>query len=173
MFIVVINVALACTENEGFLERIQDTCKEDNGICNDAEMPFSDVDCDITTDSISCKGDRCVFKELWFAKLMIAAAAFLLIFHKKDYNIFLVVIGVLLILNFSSTGQDFIDNDLIIDIEPRQEMQFTESAIQGNIVTNLGSRIWADNPVMGFFIGIAIVLFVVNFLTKRQFPKRK
>jgi len=166
-------VALACTKNEGFMERIQDNCKESDGVCDDGEMPFSDDDCEITTESISCKDSRCIFKELWFAKLVIALAAFFLIFHKKDYNIFLLLIGVLLILNFSSTGQDFIDNDLLIDIEPGQDIQFTESAMQGNVVTLIGSKVWADNPVMGFFIGVAILLFIVNFLTKRQFPKRK
>lgn len=150
-----------------FLDRLKDKTKSQNGICEDAEFPFKDADCELTTEAISCQ-DRCVFKEIWFAKLLILVGVVLLLYHKKDYNVFLIIIALLLIVNFGNTSFDLNDIELGDNLINIGDVQYTNDAREGNFIIKYGSYIWENNPLYGFFIGLFLVWVLFRFVVRRK-----
>lgn len=159
MFLLVIGTVYAeCIPKEKFIDRLKDKCKVEDGICDDAESLLFDKDCMIDVDALSCRGDRCVFEEIWFAKLVIIALVFMLIRHKKDYSIF-IIIGVLyLIATFIPL--DILGEPNIIEPKVNTSVQISDEAMNDNILYKFGSKVMPSNPIIGIVI-IVVALFLI------------
>ena len=164
--------AEVCEPKSTFKERLQDKCSYNNTICEDGEYPFLNnaEDCKLTTESITCKGDRCIFTELWFAKLLLIVLAYFLISYKKDYNVFIVLIIVLLALNFSNLPlADSIKHDLtnMSPVVNKSAQYIPQENINDNIAMRYGQKIWPPNPMYGFFALLIVMFFIVRYIFKR------
>lgn len=132
-----------------FFDRLTSKFKESgNNICDDGENPLQDKnECQITLESINCDGDRCIFKEIWFAKVLLIIATVMIFWYKKDYQIFLILIGVILAVNFfgvlslDSTGQSVSSTETIYS-----------PGYDGNYLMVIGNKIWPSNPEYGMYI---------------------
>lgn len=139
-----------------FLDRLRDKSKKENGICEDGETP-ADKDCELNQEAILCTGDRCIFTEIWFAKLLLIAIAFMVLSKKKNYNFFIAVIGFFIFFNFiGGTGMLNIETP-----EPSPDTEYTDAALKSNIVLLVGSKMFPSHPTAGFFIALALIYFLI------------
>jgi hypothetical protein len=149
-----------CEQKETFLGRLKDSCSYNNSICEDAETPLVS-DCEITTDSISCKGDRCIFNEIWFAKIVLIVLIILIVTYKKEYQFFIALGMLFLIISFSNVniGKPIYNQQITnTTVEIPQEM------INDNLMMKYGSKILPKNPTVGFLIIVIILFLLLRYL---------
>lgn len=167
-----------CDYQPNFIARLQDKCSYNNSICEDGENPLAnDYDCQITTESVGCKGARCIFKEMWFAKLLILLGLFILVYYKKDHFIWVAIIGVVLLLNFSTTPTaESIRADLL-KISPNTTIELP-SILKANVSTAVlndlsgwGKNVMPSNPTIGICICFVMAWLVIKFF--QRIPKRR
>lgn len=155
-------VLQACIQKETFLDRIKDDCGYENDICEDGETPFDSEDCSLTTDAITCKGERCIFNEIWLAKLLLLSLVFFGMFYKKDYNIYIVVIILILFLGFISPAQQSLISPIYKGVD-----SYPDEIIENNLILKYGSKILPSNPIVGFFIIVGLLFFAFRKTTKK------
>lgn len=152
-----------CPQKATFMERIQDSCKIQNEICEDGESALMDKDCQITGNNIYCKEGRCIFKEIWFAKVMLVLAIFLLFSKNKDNMVFVAIILLILFYNFSNVfGDGFFQKFDKAD----NSLNYTDSAINQSITLKYGRAVMPSNPTAGFVILLIILYLIIRHLFK-------
>lgn len=171
MFVLLCSVAYAeiCEQKVNFLDRLKNGCRYDNQICEDAETPMN-KDCALSIGSITCKEDRCIFKELWFAKLLFLALVLMVIFYKKDYNIFIMLIILCLVFNFIHTIQLEGIKDKLDNIVPAMNStqgnaaHINQEQINNNLMLKYGQEVLPSNPIAGFIIILIGIFFILKYL---------
>jgi len=166
ILVLLSSVAIACEPKEGFLERLQDNCTiANNEICEDGEDPINNPDCEITLSSINCNG-RCIFSEIWFAKLLLVLVIAMLFFFKGDYKVIIFLAIFILVINF--TGFDLFGESKVIEPTKNTTVTITPEDMNDNILMNYGSKVMPSNPMMGAVGLIALVFFIVRYITKKM-----
>lgn len=157
LFVILLLCLPIAFASDNFIDRLQSDTMSNNGLCDDGETPLNSDDCAITTESIFCDNSRCIFTEIWFAKILLIIGIILL--FKKEYSVFLVLIGVFFILNFSG-----MDLDGLIGSSTTSPVEYTEQQIQGNVILLVGSKVMPSHPLWGFIIVLGVVLYFINRL---------
>jgi len=169
LFVVLLSSAYAvCEPKEKFIDRIQDNCEAEDSICNDAEIPFRDNDCALSLDAFGCKNDRCIFEEIWFAKLIIIAIIFMGIRYKKGYGVFIIISFIYLAMTFFDYGYITIENPV------NTTLVLTDEQINSNILLRYGSIVYPSRPIVGIIIILGALFLVVRLLSRRfQWPRKR
>jgi hypothetical protein len=148
-----LNISSLSTQQQStFYDRFKNNTRSINSVCEDAEWPW-DTDCQITLDSLSCSKDRCMYNEMWFAKLCIIAAIIMLIFEFSGY----IILG---LLAFVAINFIYIPTTQVITQIPNAAW------------LKYGSNIWPSQPLIGTAIlvtvGIITIFFIFNKFTGRR-----
>jgi hypothetical protein len=159
LLILPIASAEVCKDEDDFFNKLSDTCKNLDMICSEGETPF-DSDCSISTDAIMCEGDRCIYSEFWFAKLLIIVIILMLVFHKPEYDIFLFCFTAFLFITYGNISIPY------LNLQQATETLYTNEAINSNIITILGSYIYPSRPFLGFVIGVVLAFITVKYITR-------
>jgi hypothetical protein len=162
-----------CPINESFFIRLIDDCSIDNIYCEDGESPLATPECQVNSEAINCTGVRCIFNEIWLARLALILAAITFFRFKKKYRWISYFILAFIVITYIITpspqmvdvlteGQDVMNYDVSID------------QLERNVLLLLGSRVMPSNPIIGLAILSLILFFVVNKLrTKKDKKTRK
>jgi len=152
-----------CIVQQSFFSRLKDTCAYSNGICEDGENPIKDKEeCKVTTEAINCKGERCIWKEIWLAKALMFLAIPMIVFHRKNYNIWIVLILSLLAINF------FLD----ISVLEGSFKSFTPVENPSSPIWNIGGKVMPSNPIIGFLLLVGL-LAVILYMGNKKLAERK
>jgi len=155
-----------CEQKVLLKERLKDTCAIDNGVCEDGEYPYRNKDCDIVPSAIICDNNRCIFKEMWFAKLVILLLFLLFLFYKKDYIIFIIISIFLLFVNFSENSEP------LKGLVPSSISQFNiQNVIGYGFMAKYGAKVMPSYPITGFFILVLFLYFI--FIYGKRMIKNK
>jgi len=150
---------IACSDNATFLKRLFSTCRiPDDGVCNDGEYFLIDSDCMISFRSL--KGLE-FLRQMWFIRVMLALAIFMLFRDSKKYPLIVAGILVLLVYNgaFVPVGTDL-----------------GASCTDVGFLLNLGYCTVPSHPVFGWIAAFAVLVLVVNYfrpLRRKVGGKRK
>lgn len=159
MVILATTVLAACEQKQSFKDRLLDTCKSEDGVCNDAEFP-NNQDCAVNTDSIQCTGTRCVFKELWLAKIIICTIIILAIKNFNKYKVLILLLTLFIILNFVTNGLDTMVNTKMTNTST-EPIVYANNTLQSAPIVYYGSMLWSSNPVGGFILEIVLILAIL------------
>ena len=168
LFLVVISFVSAetCPTKENFMDRLKDTCSYNNSICEDAETPLVS-DCAITPDAIRCNGERCIYNEIWFAKIVLILMILMLVFYKKD-NIIFMLLGILFLYMVYSG----ISLNIPVPTPINTTIAIPQESINDNLLLKYGTKIFPSNPTIGCIIILAL-LFIILRLIFNWFAVRK
>ena len=146
IFLIIPSIYAECN-SDNFYNKIQSTCREDNGICDDGEN-FSDSDCKITAESFRSFS---ILKQAWFLRLYILISFILFILRRELWPVLIIILLVIFIYN--SPVED-----------PSIENKDTENCHWEDF-TNPGKCLWPSNPYIGYGIIVFILfLFWLKFL---------
>ena len=160
----------SCEQKPTFINRLKDKCSINNLICEDAEYPFKNNECKVDSSVIMCKGARCMFTEIWFAKIIILALLFMIMFYKKEYMAFIIIAMFILLLNFIGNVPS---GDIIRDVSIAPKLNLTQENIDSNLVLRYGQKVLPTNPVMGFWIIVGATYFILRYLFKKISSRKK
>jgi len=158
-----------CEQKVKLWDRLKDDCISENGICEDGENPFKNKDCSLRQEVLSCKGDRCIFKEIWLLKILLISLIFMALFYKKDYQIFIIIMGIFIIINFlnpSILTQGATNTQSLVQ-------PITNTQINNPIIIKYGGRLLPSNPLLGFAIFLYISYISLSLIFNKLFPPLK
>jgi hypothetical protein len=161
----IVFVYAECEPKESIYDRLFDTCKADDGICNDGEWGYVDKDCKIDNKSILCKDDTCIYHMVWFIRILIIALLLLLLCGQNKYikykNIYVLIILFLLLLSVSTS----------ITRKSPVKVQYTQEQLNDNFFYKWGHSIWPSHPYIGFFSAAIVIFLLLNHLLDNMLLK--
>jgi hypothetical protein len=137
---IILCVNLVKAEEKDYFSRIFSTEKvENNGACDDYEWVW-DADCHLSNDKVF-KGDY--FYTAWFMRLLLAAIIIAYVWQSKILE-YLVMLAIAVI------------------IENKYGLATTTVCQGEGYFNDFGQCLLPSQPVIGWFIGILIIYFIVK-----------
>jgi hypothetical protein len=154
------------------MDRVMDACKYENDVCEDAENPFN-KDCELSNSVINCSGDRCMFKELWAAKVAIILMIIMAVVNFSKYKYVIIVAGIFVLINFVFVSGANITNptnvtnmsNTLTEV-PKDVVYLNNNTLEYAPAIYYGSKIMPSYPLAGFFIGIGLIGFLIYLFLK-------
>jgi len=170
-----------CKPEINLWDRLRDDCSiEGNGICEDGEDPLKDEDCKLNADALGCKGSRCIFMEIWAAKLIIFILVYLLLIKKRGNFLVILLLVAILFFNFANTPEadnikSAIEETVPIAQPITNEPKYTEEQIGNNTILKIGNTIMPSNPEFGFLIlaGTGGFFIYAGYQKRKKSTKRR
>ena len=129
------------------------TCKIDNGICDYGEYPFKDKDCVLNKERVFSGR---IFKEMWMIRLLLVASLVLLILKKKEYALISALVSATLVITNKSITESM-----------------GLSCKGSDYIINFGTCIAPDYPIMGWTLGMVIIVLIYFIFKKLKSPEKE
>lgn len=140
-------------EETGLYNILLSSCRIDNGVCDYGEYPFRDRDCTLTGERVFSGK---IFSEIWLIRLLLIASVILLVLKKKTYAIISGMISAGLIVTNRAITESIL---------------FKEVSCKGSdYVINFGPCIAPDYPMMGWMLGLIIIILIYFAFKKLESP---
>jgi len=150
-----------CTQNTNILDRLRDTCKSQNGICDDGEYFPLDKECGVTYSNFRKLE---FFKSMWFLKYILLATFILLLRRNNKAPLMVLFVITLLALN-GAFGVGQVNNT------PINYLNNTELLNDTSITSNTLVDFMSSNRLFVEVL-VIIILFWVMFKTTFRKPSK-